>query len=302
MMFMRVISAAHKYAIVVGVFTTARSAAISVVIVEDIMKKKSAVKSVGLPFAGNAVELFKSKLSVQSVKGTSLGIHSDAFVTVAEIQSGNSAGEIATYGAIVDNVLVKVLAVAKGTFGGVKTDPLNSSAAILEMFLEHGLVANAQLHTHPNMGVFWSVTDLKQQEGLMELVGESEFTFLVVDGFHWIARTCVGLACVDRNVTLNGVTLEQGGGIYANSWYDSIETVGNYPDFGWGDEFYGDWRGEYWQSCNVDASEDGGDEGIGPRPSEGVYGERGTEPVRDQQRKRVKGRVSTWFTPYRDRR
>ena len=302
MAFIRAITVAHNYAKNAGVITTALFVALSVVIVENIMKKKSYAKGVALPSAKNAPELFKSKLSVQSAKGISLGIRSDVFVTVAEIQSGNSAGEIATYGAIVDDVLVKVLPVARGTFGGVKTDPLDSSSAILEMFLDHGLIANAQLHTHPDMGVFWSTTDLKQQEGLMALVGESEFTFLVVDGFHWIARTCIGLACIDRDVTLNGVTLEQGVGIYANSWNGSIAAGGDYSDFDWGDELHSDWRREYWKSCDLDASEDGGDESDGPRPSEGVYGERGTEPIWDEQRKRVKGRVSTWFTPYRDRR
>ena len=219
---------------------------------------------------------------------------------MAKFQATND-GEISAYGAIVDDTIMALWKTADGNFGQVVTPAEAICDALLEADAE-GYTVNCQLHTHPGMTVFWSEEDQRQQVQMIEFVGpQTEFTFLCVDGFNWIARTCTGYTCIDRPVELDGVTL-QGEGGYGNWGYYDAFTPGAFGASAYlGLEDTDDWYWEHWLNGNLDAPANGSQAPDSLRQGRSQYRERRSERLWAERSYQDENGRFTRFTPYYDR-
>jgi len=204
----------------------------------NLLRKRSTPKAYVTAKTGGtkkkSVHVWKTRITVAGV-GETLEV-SPALIDIFQTQATNKkGGEVSLFGAIQDNVLVKVWPVSTtGNSGGVDTTAALNSDIILAAALE-GYTITAQLHTHPGMNTFFSVTDLKDQEKMMEFIGDGiEFTFIVIDGFYWKAYTCTGFQCIKRPITLNGVELQISkhydyqGSVYGDTaWWTGTKSAGH---------------------------------------------------------------------------
>lgn len=222
---------------------------------------------------------------------------------MAKFQATND-GEISAYGAIVDDTIVALWKTANGNYGQVVTPAEAICDALLAADAE-GYTVNCQLHTHPGMTVFWSQEDQKQQVQMIEFVGpQTEFTFLCVDGFSWIARTCTGYTCIDRPVELDGVTLPGESNYAYGNWgyYDPLAPSALGASAYLGLEGSDDWHWEHWLNGNLDAPADGSQALNGLRQGRGEHRERRSEQLWAERSYTDQDGRFTSFTPYRDRR
>jgi hypothetical protein len=92
-----------------------------------------------------------------------------------------------------------------GSGGSVVNSVDGERKAVLEASKD-GYYLNIQWHTHPDLGVFWSITDRVQQAARVKLMGkDNEIHFVVFDGVKWLVR---------KIITANGVISYNDGKMY----------------------------------------------------------------------------------------
>jgi hypothetical protein len=224
-------------------------------------------------------------------------------VKIAKWQSKNGYGEISAYGSIVDETLVEVWITSNGSGARVVT-AAEAIARVLVEADDAGYVLNCQLHTHPGLSPFWSIEDQQQQVALLDLVGHhNEFTFMCVDGFSWIARTCIGYTCIDRPVMLDDVELQgENSYVYGNwGYYDPLApgsySTGAYPAF----EDSADWCWEYRFNDGLDAPAYGSQVPDSVRPGCSQHRKRRSERLWAERSYADEAGRFTRFSPYNDR-
>lgn len=124
--------------------------------------------------------------------GANLSISPDLFTTMVIWFNDGSGNEISGYAHVDEDAFVDwIIWTDEGKAGHVDNLAKNEVAAQVDAEKD-GLYINVQWHTHPMMGVFWSVTDEKQQFERLEMTGvDNEIYFLVFDGVYWLTRRVV---------------------------------------------------------------------------------------------------------------
>lgn len=181
-----------------------------------------------------------------------------AYLQATMYQCLNSEQEISCFGSIndKDELLELWPGNISGSYGAVHTTDESMYEAV-EAAYSKGMIINTQLHTHPDMGTFFSGTDTLDHESMLRFV-ELPFTFIVYDGFHWLAWTYVTKTeALRRKVTLLDIELkrsihhvQQSTILAGPSFYRGVESDDYWGRFDW--EQRGQYLGQDWRTEDYD--------------------------------------------------